>query len=167
MEAYIITYVAATRFGVTPATPRLPFTRTLVGSQHDFGDAVKPLDYNRGDMLNQLDGKKNLLRLRQARARNTYYCRICSSIIKPGQTYFRDEPHPLARWHRGVEPGHLCSKCVLGSDSASVIRNPPYPCTPESQQLRLTFGEEAVVHRTLARVVDVTPLILTRMKYTR
>lgn len=114
-------------------------------------------------MLNHSNNQKSLPHLRQTRARKTYYCRLCSSVIWPGNYYFRDEPHPLARKHRGAEVGHVCSKCVLGSDSAFVIGNPPYSRPSESQQLTLRFGGEAIVHRTLARVVDVTPLLIQRI----
>lgn len=69
----------------------------------------------------------------------------------------------MARKHSGAEVGYLCSKCVLGSDTTLQIRNPPYLYPLASQQLTLAFGEEAVIHRTLAKVVDVTPLLIQRI----
>ena len=116
-------------------------------------------------MLNQLNSKKSssLLHLRQTRARKAYYCCICSSVILPGKLYFRDEPHPLARKHSGAEVKHLCSNCVLGANGKFVIGNPPYSYPQESRQLTLAFGEDAVIRRTLARVVDITPLLIQRI----
>lgn len=52
--------------------------------------------------------------LRASRARRAYVCAACGAGIAAGQAYFRDEPHPMARRHRGKTVRHLCTLCVTG-----------------------------------------------------
>ena len=51
--------------------------------------------------------------LRTSRARHKYTCVNCGKAIPPGTVYFRDEPHPKARYHRGAQVRHLCSGCIV------------------------------------------------------
>jgi restriction endonuclease Mrr len=54
--------------------------------------------------------------LRVSKARYDYTCTNCSRIIKKGSEYFRAEPHPQARSHRGQEVQYLCVICVHGEE---------------------------------------------------
>ena len=75
--------------------------------------------------------------LRLSRARRDYVCSSCGKVIKSGLPYFRDEPHPLARYHRGVQTKHICTMCAVGRDPSEFIERP----LEDSRQLRLSFNE--------------------------
>ena len=76
--------------------------------------------------------------LRQQHARRHYVCAECNSRIPAGTLYVRDDPHPMARIHRGKRVRHLCAKCapvnVRFVETASTQR--PY----DPGQLELPFG---------------------------
>lgn len=73
--------------------------------------------------------------LRTSRARRPYVCDVCGTPIPIRQPYFRDEPHPMARRHRGAEVRYLCTVCVTGQ--------PPSTFSEQARpgQLRLHFAE--------------------------
>jgi hypothetical protein len=109
-------------------------------------------------------GSRVQLHLRESRARKNYQCVICSSMIWRSAVYFRDEPNPWDRKNRGAEVRHLCFKCVIG------VQNPPYASSPNApsrftdpRQLMLTFGQEACIHRTQIRFVNIVPLLMQRI----
>ena len=51
------------------------------------------------------------------RARYHYRCARCDAEVRKGQHYFRDDPHPFARY-RGAAARQLCLRCVLGPEAA-------------------------------------------------
>lgn len=51
--------------------------------------------------------------IRRSRARKPYSCVRCSKAISQGETYYRYEPHPLARYHRGESVRHFCERCAV------------------------------------------------------
>jgi len=71
----------------------------------------------------------------ERRAARTYKCSRCGSPIPKGTIYFRDEPHPLARHHRGIEVQYFCKKCIS-------FRAPEEPPTQPKQKpdKRSDFG---------------------------
>ena len=70
--------------------------------------------------------------LRLYTARQNYICAACEKPIKKGLSYFRHEPHPMARRHRGATTKHLCTVCVTG--------HPPWDLDLVStMQMRLPF----------------------------
>src|SRR5688572_20236052 len=75
--------------------------------------------------------------LRLSRARRDYACTRCGKTIKSGLPYFRDEPHPMARRHRGAETRYLCTVCAVGRDSSDFVERP----SEDSPQLGLPFAE--------------------------
>jgi hypothetical protein len=56
--------------------------------------------------------------LRRSRAKYAYQCYECLREIKRGERYYRLEPHPMARLHRGEQVKHLCVTCVNGEKVA-------------------------------------------------
>ena len=56
---------------------------------------------------------------RLSRARYHYRCARCEAEVRKGQRYFRDEPHPFAKYRGlGATARQLCLRCVLGPDDA-------------------------------------------------
>jgi len=51
--------------------------------------------------------------IRRSRARKPYSCVRCTKAISQGETYYRYEPHPLARYHRGASVRHFCERCAV------------------------------------------------------
>lgn len=83
-----------------------------------------------------LGGKARFLRA--SRARTAYVCAGCGATIGPRDTYFRDEPHPMARRHRGVAVRHLCAMCVTGHPASEFSRK------EEHGQRLLPFAQAVV-----------------------
>ena len=75
--------------------------------------------------------------LRLSRARHNYTCEICLKMIKPGVPYFRDEPHPMARRHRGAKARYLCTNCAVGRDPTDFKE----PADEFPKQLDLPFDK--------------------------
>jgi restriction system protein len=59
-----------------------------------------------------------------SRAIRPYVCAECGAPIKSRTVYFRDEPHPLARHHRGIKVRHVCTLCVTGRPESDFGRSP-------------------------------------------
>ena len=80
-----------------------------------------------------------------SRARYPYTCDGCGSSIRVGVTYIRDDPHPWARWRRGIAVRRLCGKCVPipGRDDSSVV--------PDVGQAKLPF---------VNAVIDLPPVLV-------
>ena len=53
-----------------------------------------------------------IFQLRMFRARNWYECAFCRSPIQKGDCYYRDDPHPMARYHRGQTARQICVHCI-------------------------------------------------------
>jgi restriction system protein len=68
--------------------------------------------------------------LRLYTARRVYICAACGKPIKKGVRYFRHEPHPMARRHRGATTKHLCTVCVTGHQPWDLV---------STMQMRLPF----------------------------
>lgn len=108
------------------------------------------------------------LYLRQSRARQEYFCFICSGRIARGTDYFRDEPHPAAYKRQAVR--HLCITCVGiidedGSRSSRLWRRHRLPVA-DGAQINLQFDgndHEAVVRPTLVRLVSATRALLEKL----
>lgn len=73
--------------------------------------------------------------LRASRAKRRYVCGACGATIAVREPYFRDEPHPMARRHRGAKLRYLCTVCVTGRPSSD------FSGEPQSGQLGLPFAE--------------------------
>lgn len=69
--------------------------------------------------------------LRASHARRPYTCDGCGACISVREAYFRDEPHPMARWHRGQLTRYLCTACVTGRPATEFSRD----SDPEEQLL--------------------------------
>ena len=55
------------------------------------------------------------LYLIETRAKHNYTCPACHSLIPRGTSYFRHDPHPYARTHRGQKISHWCRQCIWAS----------------------------------------------------
>ncbi len=78
--------------------------------------------------------------LRLSRAKQNYICAICLKMIKVGVPYFRDEPHPMARRHRGAKTRYLCTNCAVGRDPTDLMK----PAAKDRRQLDLPFDKSVV-----------------------
>ena len=85
--------------------------------------------------------------LRLSRARHNYTCEICLKMIKPGVPYFRDEPHPMARRHRGAKARYLCTNCAVGRDPTDFKE----PADEFPKQLDLPFDKAAESYWKMSR----------------
>ncbi len=65
---------------------------------------------------------REIYQLRMYRARRYYTCDQCDTDILRGHYYYRDEPHPMARVHRGEEVRRFCMHCVDETDWGDAIR---------------------------------------------
>ena len=102
------------------------------------------------------------LYLRQSRARSVYTCEHCRSVIPRGAPYYRHEPHPMARYHRGERVRYFCYVCVQGKPAGSLWEAP----ATVQRQLELPFGGQAIVRPTHVLVVDITDeLVLKQASY--
>ena len=88
-----------------------------------------------GDTKAMNEGSKYL---RPSRARRPYLCDQCGKTIGVKETYFRDEPHPMARWHRGQRTRCLCTVCVTGHPASEFSEE------RDRAQLLLPFAEAVV-----------------------
>lgn len=64
------------------------------------------------ESLAKITRKGRTLYLIKVRARGTYACKACGQGIPRGDTYYRDDPHPYSRTHRGLRPAHYCLACI-------------------------------------------------------
>lgn len=114
------------------------------------------------------------LYLRESKARRNYRCAICSSLIAPGNTYYRDEPFPMARLRGEAGIRKLCFSCVTKisfvgqavttyrTHTKSHTQIVVSPIT-DGNQLILPFSEEVVIHQTHVRLINVTELLIERI----
>lgn len=120
---------------------------------------------NVSNLVDAIDPKSSSFRqeilvegvLRQSRARNQYICVQCKQIIHIGTLYFRDEPHPAARYHRGLSVKHFCQRCVgieIGEDF--------FQASGDQRQIELPFGEH-LIESTVAQRIDITPYIINQI----
>lgn len=56
------------------------------------------------------------LYLIETHAKTLYFCSACNKAIPRGTAYFRHDPHPSARQHRGQKTSHWCRDCIIASD---------------------------------------------------
>jgi len=73
--------------------------------------------------------------IRRSRARKPYSCVRCSKAISIGETYYRYEPHPLARYHRGAPVRHFCERCATELEIAAVNVPITYVSRPLARQI--------------------------------
>ena len=95
---------------------------------------------------------------RLSRARYHYRCARCEAAVRKGQRYFRDEPHPFAKYRGlGTTARQLCLRCVLGPDAAREFLR-----STSSGQLPLDFELTRDVLSCPAHVelVDLTPQLV-------
>lgn len=72
------------------------------------------------------------------RAKKTYICAACQQTITKGEPYFRDEPHPMARRHRGATTKQICTVCATGRPPWDFVEFAKH--RPEDRfQLKLPF----------------------------
>ncbi|RPJ39369.1 MAG: restriction endonuclease, partial [Planctomycetaceae bacterium] len=96
-----------------------------------------------------------ILQLRVFRARHQYECAFCQSLIQKGQYYYRDDPHPMARYHRGQTARQICVNCVQ-TDGYFEEHRP-------AGQLEFSF-EEQVIQPVRVELVDVSQVLLERLR---
>jgi hypothetical protein len=112
------------------------------------------------------------LRLRLSRAKYNYQCDKCSRPIRKAQEYYRLEPHPMARVHRGEKVERLCLGCVHGQKFASKLeedrrnwlRN--YWIRDRSQDVQdeqppLELQEPVTLVKTQIYIASITPELLS------
>lgn len=96
-----------------------------------------------------------IYRLRIFRARNWYECAICQSSIQKGQYYYRDDPHPMARKHRGQTARQICVHCIKSDIYLEEQRS--------TGQIEIPFDESLSVP-VRVDLVDVTQVLLERLR---
>ena len=96
-----------------------------------------------------------IFQIRLFRARNWYECAFCQSPIEKGQYYYRDDPHPMARRHRGQVARQICVHCIK-SDAY-------HERVPLASQPQLPF-EESITQPIRVELIDVTKLLLARLR---
>jgi hypothetical protein len=96
-----------------------------------------------------------VFQLRIFRARNWYECAFCGSSIRKGEYYYRDDPHPMARYHRGQTARQICVRCIDGDIYVQEER--------ETDQLELPF-DKPIVQPVRVQLVDVTRILLERLR---
>ena len=87
-------------------------------------------------------------------ARRWYECAICQTEILKGQFYYRDEPHPKARYHRGAVVRQICVHCV---DSDAFAEEQGYLD-------RLSERADEFAPPVRVELVDVTAVLLERLR---
>jgi hypothetical protein len=106
--------------------------------------------------------------LRLSRAKHQYRCYRCSAVIGKGQSYYRLEPHPIARIKRGEEVRHLCLICVRGQENldklGAQLRN-YWIQEGTTEQLSLPFEESIALVETKVYVADTTSELLRSLRY--
>lgn len=104
--------------------------------------------------------------LRTSRARNPYVCSGCGASIARGERYFRDEPHPMARRHRGARVQHLCALCVLGEFDGTEYLSTGRLQYVEDGQMEFAFDappEGVLCVPARVHLVNFTPQIVQRL----
>jgi len=96
-----------------------------------------------------------IFQLRLFRARNWYQCAFCRRPIQKGQYYYRDDPHPMARYHRGQVARQICTHCIKSDASPREQQN--------TAQLEFSF-DKSVSKPARVELVDVTELLLERLR---
>jgi hypothetical protein len=96
-----------------------------------------------------------IFQLRIFRARNWYECALCQSPIEKGQYYYRDDPHPMARRHRGQTTRHICVHCV----KSDIVRLEERSV----DQMELPLDEEVMLPARV-ELVDITQALLNRLR---
>jgi hypothetical protein len=96
-----------------------------------------------------------VFQLRIFRARNPYECAFCQSPIAKGQYYYRDDPHPMARYRRGQTARQICIRCVEGDVYLREER--------ETNQLELPF-DKPLIQPVRVELIDVTDALLERLR---
>lgn len=98
---------------------------------------------------------RTIFQLRMFRARNLYECAFCQSSIEKGQYYYRDDPHPMARYHRGHMPRQICVQCIKGDVYLERQRR--------SNQLEFSF-DEPLIQPVRVELIDVTQVLIERLR---
>lgn len=97
---------------------------------------------------------RRIFQLRVFRARTWYECSFCQSPIEKGQYYYRDDPHPMAKRHRGQTARQICVHCIK-SDVYLVEQS-------STGQIELPF--ELINPAVRVELVDVTKVLLERLR---
>src|ERR1039457_563783 len=96
-----------------------------------------------------------IFQLRIFRARSWYECAFCQSPIEKGQYYYRDDPHPLARYHRGQTARQICVHCV---------KSDIYIEQERVAGQRDLFLDEPISQPAHVEFIDVTQPLLKRLR---
>ncbi len=96
-----------------------------------------------------------IFQLRMFRARHWYECAFCQSPIEKGQYYYRDDPHPMARYHRGQTARQICVHCIKSDVYFEEQR--------QTGQLELPF-DEPLVQPVRVELIDVTQVLHERLR---
>ena len=98
---------------------------------------------------------RKIFRLRIFRARKWYECAFCQSPIEKGQYYYRDDPHPMAQYHRGQTVRQFCVNCI---DNDVYLKE-----QRRTKQLDLPF-DEPLIQPVCVELVDVSKVLLERLR---
>ena len=96
-----------------------------------------------------------VFQLRMFRARNWYECAFCQSPIEKGQYYFRDDPHPMARYYRGQTARQICVHWIESDVYLKEQR--------KTGQLELPF-DEPLIQSVRGELIDVTQALLDHLR---
>ena len=96
-----------------------------------------------------------VFQLRMFRARYWYECAFCQSPIEKGQYYYRDDPHPMARYHRGQTARQICVHCI----EKDVYLKKEHT----NSQLHLPFSEQ-LIQPVRVEFIDVSQILLARLR---
>lgn len=103
-----------------------------------------------------LSMSRRIFQLRLFRARRRYDCAFCQSPIGRGEYYYRDDPHPMARKHRGQTARQICVHCMESDVYVQEEQRTP-------GQLQLPF-DERIIQPLRVELIDVTQLLLERLR---
>ncbi len=95
-----------------------------------------------------------IFQLRRFRARTKYQCAFCETTIPKGQYYYRDDPHPMARYRRGHTARQMCIACITGD---------VYDRERGDAQRIFDF-REVISQPVRVEFVDVTDVLLKRLR---
>jgi HJR/Mrr/RecB family endonuclease len=108
-----------------------------------------------------LKGDPDRMYLRESRARKPYTCANCSSLIRPGTYYYRDD-NLFDRLKHGAAARQYCVRCIMGDDPGEGV-TPSKLLSEDPYQRILPFGKQAIICPTQIHIVDVTEQLVQRL----
>ena len=92
----------------------------------------------------------------RTRARGTYLCAECAQPIPRGTVYWRHDPHPHARRHRGEQTAHYCLKCIpdAHTDVSGTLR-----VKAPAVALLMSHQPAPIIHPVTAQLFDASDAV--------